>query len=204
MPGADAVTDVVLEDWTRLCGALGEAAFTRANKWAGAMVTGVPAATLNCVFAARPDAPAHEVEGLLRLVAETGLAHCLQLRPGSAADLAALPLEHGMTAQAPIPLMAVEAGDATSLERAAASQLSVRLLAPDEAPLHAALLAAGFEAPQQLFEQLITPGVLAMPTARCYVGSVEGATVATAPGLRAGGSVGAAHLATQPRPRRHA
>ena len=94
--------------------------------------------------------------------------------------------------------MAVEAGEETSLERAAASQLSVRLLAPDEAPLHAALLAAGFEAPQQLFEQLITPGVLAMPTARCYVGSVDGETVATALGLSGGDHVGVYNVATMP------
>jgi predicted GNAT family acetyltransferase len=198
MPDADAVTDALLDDWARICEALGKAAFRRATERAAALVSGVPAAPLNIVFTARTDASRFEVEALLRLVAETGLPHSLEVRPGTAAELVALPRDRGMTDGARIPLMVLDARAAAGVEPAPGSQLIIRRLAPEEAPLHASLLEAGFGMPSHVFQQLMTPGVLALPGASCYVGSLDGEAVSTAFGFANGDHVGIYNVATRP------
>ena len=164
------------------------------------MVTGVPVPTLNNVFTARAGASRSEVETLLRLVAKSGLPHALQLRPGTDSRVKALSLARGMRAHPPIPLMAVEVSTKGILE-APQAMLNIRLAGPDEAALHASLLAAGFDVPQQLFDQLITTAVLALPGVRCYVGAVEGEPVATALGFSNGEHVGIYNVATHPKHR---
>ncbi len=198
MPDADVVTDALLDDWARICEALGKPAFRRATERAAALVTGAPAAPLNIVFTARADASRFEVEALLRLVAESGLPHCLQVRPGTAAELTALPRDRGMAEGARIPLMALDARAAAGADVAPGSQLSVRRLAPEEAPLHASLLEAGFGMPSVVFQQLMTPAVLALPGASCYVGSLDGQPVSTAFGFTDGEHVGIYNVATRP------
>ena len=106
------------------------------------MVTGVPVPTLNNVFTARAGASRSEVETLLRLVAKSGLPHALQLRPGTDSRVKALSLARGMRAHPPIPLMAVEVSTKGILE-APQAMLNIRLAGPDEAALHASLLAGG-------------------------------------------------------------
>jgi N-acetylglutamate synthase len=198
MPLADAATDALLEDWARICDALGQSAFRRESEKAAAMVTGVPIPTLNNVFTARPTATRFEVEALIRLVADNGLPHCLQLRPGSDADIRALPLDRGMTAQDPIPLMAIQAAAAREILEAPPSPLRIRQVSPEGVAFHTSLLAAGFAVPQQLFDRLITPAVLALPGVRCYVGSIESEPVTTALGFSGGDHVGIYNVATRP------
>ena len=198
MPLADDATDALLEDWARICDALGQSAFRRESEKAAAMVTGIPIPTLNNVFTARSTATRFEVEALLRLVAENGIPHCLQLRPGSDAELRALPLDRGMTTQDPIPLMAIQATAAKEILEAPPSPLRIRQVSPEGAAFHTSLLAAGFAAPKELFDRLITPAVLALPGVRCYVGSLDGDPVATALGFSGGDHVGIYNVATRP------
>src|SRR5207244_2667309 len=74
----------------------------------------------------------------------------------------------------------------------------IRELAPAEAPEHARLAAAGFEAPAEPFLELMTPSVLAAPGVRCYLGEVDGEPVTTAVGLTLGSCVGIFNVATPP------
>ena len=60
--------------------------WARAEPGAVALVTGVAIPTLNGVWVASPDARADGVADLLDHVAATGLPHCLQARPGVAAQ----------------------------------------------------------------------------------------------------------------------
>jgi ribosomal protein S18 acetylase RimI-like enzyme len=198
MPDADAVTDALLDDWARICETLGKPAFRRATERAAALVSGAPAAPLNNVFTARIDASRFEVEALLRLVAETGLPHSLQVRPGTDPELVALPHDRGMTDGARIPLMVLDAGVAASVESALGSQMIIRRLAPEEAPLHASLLEAGFGLPSLVFQQIMTPAVCALPGANCYVGSLDGHPVSTAFGFANGDHVGIYNVAIRP------
>jgi len=78
----------------------------------------------------------------------------------------------------------------------------IRELPPVEAPEHARLAAAGFEAPAEPFLQLMTPSVLAAPGVRCYLGEGHGEPVKTAVGLTLGSRVGIFNVATPPAYRR--
>ena len=69
--------------------------------------------------------------------------------------------------------------------------------------MHADVAAAGFEAPEQLFRQLITADVLGLQGVRCYVGEVGGQAVTTGMGVTLGASVGVFSIATPPAYRGH-
>src|SRR5947208_14455991 len=100
-----------------------------------------------------------------------------------------------------VPLMVLE--DPTDIAaHSATDALLIRELRPAEAPAHARLAAAGFEAPAEPFLQLMTPSVLAAPGVRCYLGEVDGETVTTGVGLTLGSFVGIFNIATPPAHRR--
>jgi N-acetylglutamate synthase len=175
--------------------------WARNNDAGVAMVTGVAAPTLNGVWVQRVDAEAEDISNLLDQVAATGLPHCLQFRPGSAARLVKLAASRGMAHLEDIPLMVIEdTGQLTAAK--AVSGLVIRELLPDEAPLHARVAAAGFEVPPEMFLQLMTPEVLAVPGVRCYLGEVGGQPVTTGLGIKLGSNVGIFNIATPPEHRR--
>ena len=81
--------------------------------------------------------------------------------------------------------------------------LAIRQLSADEAGLHAAVAARGFEAPEELFTQLMTSSVLGRPGLRCYVGEFDGEPVTTGLGAALGPSVGVFNIATPVEHRGH-
>jgi hypothetical protein len=166
------------------------------------VVTGVPLPALNGVWAEQADPEPHAVAGLLDRVAATGLPHCLQARPGAGTAMAELAAIRGIHRdQEDVPLMVLE--DPARLPHAVrVAALEVRQLRPGEAQLHASVAAAGFEAPEERFLQLITPEVLRLPGVRCYLGEVSGPPVTTAIGVTLGAFVGIFNVATPPADRR--
>lgn len=165
-----------------------------------AAVTMVPLPTLNAVLVEHLTAEPEAVERLLEAVAETGLPHCLQLRPQAASSLAVLASERRMMKAAEVPLMLLE--DAASIAEGGPGELLIRELAPSEAELHVVLAAAGFEAPEEYFRQLMTPAALQAPGVRVYLGVLDGMPVATALGLTLGEWVSIFNVATLPAHRR--
>jgi ribosomal protein S18 acetylase RimI-like enzyme len=191
----------VLETWWHLVPAL-DGGWARARSGGLAGVTGVPAPTLNGVWVDAVDAEAARIGELLDEVAATGLPHCLQFRPGATGRLTKLAMSRSMTREEDIPLMALD--DAGQLGAAqAVSGLTIRELSPAEAPAHARLAAAGFEAPVEMFLQLTTPALLAGPGVRCYVGERDGQPVTTGLGVTIGPYVAIFNIATPPGHRRH-
>jgi hypothetical protein len=169
--------------------------WTRAKGGGLAAVSGVAFPTLNGVWVERLEADPEDIADLLDEVAATGLPHCLQFRPGGADRMARLAASRGMTRDEDIPLMVAE--DPAQLSAAqAVSALTIRELLPDEAHLHARLAAAGFEAPEEMFLQLMTPSVLAAPGVRCYVGEARGQPVTTGLGVTLGSYVAIFNIAT--------
>jgi N-acetylglutamate synthase len=198
---ADVVARALAETWQHLARAL-PGAWTVRDGGAIALVSGVSIPTLNGVWAERTDADPVAIAGLLDRVAATGLPYCLQLRPGADPALARLAADRSMSPGEEIPLMVTDQpGNLSGLRPPA--RLSIRQLSPEEAQLHAAIAAAGYEAPEELFQQLMTADVLDLPGVRCYAGEADGQAVTTGIGVTLTGSVGVFNIATPPAHRRH-
>jgi N-acetylglutamate synthase len=167
---------------------------------AGLLVTGVPVAILNGVLTRRKSATPGDVAYLLDIVAAPGIPHRLTLRPGCSPKLIDLARTRGMVEIESLPLMAMQ-GDVSALREAANHQdLSIRMLEPDEAGIHARLSAEAFQAPIATSERLVPPAALRRPGARAYLGTVDGEPVTTALGYSDGDYVGIFGVAT---PLRH-
>jgi N-acetylglutamate synthase len=197
---AAVAAKALVETWHYLASAV-PGGWARGNGAGVAAVTGVAVPTLNGVWVQKVDADPEDISDLLDQVAATGLPHCLQFRPGSAAHLVNLAASRGMAHLEDIPLMVIE--DAGQLDAArAGGGLVIRELLPDEAPLHARVAAAGFEVPPEMFLQLMAPSVLATPGVRCYLGEAGGQAVTTGLGVKLGSSVAIFNIATRPEHRR--
>jgi ribosomal protein S18 acetylase RimI-like enzyme len=197
---AEVAAGALVSAWQHLVAAI-PGGWTRSDSGAVAGVTGVSMPTLNGVWVASPEARVDIVAALLDQVAATGLPHCLQVRPRLAERLQEEAVARGMTPEEPIPLMVLEDPRELATDRAATA-LSIRELEPVEAPAHARLAAAGFQAPADPFLQLMTPSVLAVPGTRCYIGEVDGEPVTTGLGVTLGSFVGIFNVATPPAHRR--
>jgi GNAT superfamily N-acetyltransferase len=193
----DLVTSAMVEDGESLVAGLGDRASTRTEGGASLMITGVPVPTLNGVVTVRTTATAHDVGALLDIVARQDLPHSIQIRPGCTSELVDLAKQRGMVEDESIPLMAMHLNDRLR-EFARHTRLSIRTLDPDQAGIHASIAAAGFEAPLEMFEQLVPPAVLAQTGCSAYVGSVDGQDVVTALAFTGGGHVGIFNVATPP------
>ena len=194
--GADEVASGLASAWEHLTTALVDG-WSRRQGGALAAVSGVPVATLNGVWPERAELDVSAVSALLDEVAASGLPHCLQLRPGTDERLASMAGRRGMVRQEQIPLMVYE--DHGRLEDfSRVDGLSIRQLAPEDAPLHATIASRGFEAPEEPFLQLMVPAVLRLPGVRCYVGEIDGEAVTTGLGSTLGPCVGIFNIATPP------
>jgi len=191
---AELAGQALLASWQQLAEAITDG-WTRSDSGAVAMVTGAPIPTLNGVWVASTEAGADVVGDLLDQVAATGLPHCLQCRPHAAESLGGQVAARGMEPEGSVPLMVLE--EPRELAAGAApGGLSIRELEPSEASAHARVAAAGFEAPVEIFLELMAPSVLGTPGGRCYLGEVDGEPVTTGFGLTLGSFVGIFNVAT--------
>lgn len=161
-------------------------------------VTGVTHASMNGAWVTGPAATPAGVSALLDRVDASGVAHCLQVRPGGP-DLTELAADRGMHRGDDIPLMVRAAGRPLP---AAPPGVRIRRVAPVEAAVHVAVAAVGFGIDGDVFAQMSGPGVLALAGVACYVAEVDGAPVATAMGIRRDAAVGVFNVATLPQHRR--
>jgi hypothetical protein len=197
---ADMASAALARTWQHLTRALPDAWVLR-DGGAVAMVTGVGLPALNGVWPERADPDPGAVAGLLDRVQATGLPHCLQLRPGASPALAGLAAARAMSPDEEIPLMVMADPAAVTGARQLAG-LVLRQLSPEQVVLHARVAAAGFEAPQEPFVQLMTADVLRLPGVRCYLGDIGGQAVTTGLGVTVGEFTGVFSIATPPAHRR--
>jgi N-acetylglutamate synthase len=165
-----------------------------------AAVTTVPLPTLNGVWVDELGADRLTVAALLDRVAVTGLPHSLQLRPGCDRSLPDLATRRGMTRAEDVPLMVLE--DPSGPGVTDPDGLAIERLAPEAAGRHAKVAAAGYEAPEEYFQQLMTTGMLRGAGVRCYLGEFNGEPVTTGVGITLGDSIGIFNIATPPAYRR--
>jgi N-acetylglutamate synthase len=163
-----------------------------------AVVTGLPIHTLNGVWAVHPDTAIADIESGLDAVAASGRPHCLEVRESMREDGVGVAARRGLVAQPDIPLMAI----ARPAEVAAPDGLAIRQLEPAEANVHCEVAGPAFGAPAEIFAQMMTPGLLAHPALRAYVGEVAGEGVVTAVSVTLDDAVGIFNVATPPAHRR--
>ena len=197
---ADMACAALARTWQHLARALPDAWVVR-DGGAVACVTGVGVPWLNGVWPEHADADLGAVAGLLDRVQATGLPHCLQLRPGASPALAGLAAARAMSPDEDLPLLVMENPAAVTGARPLAG-LVLRGLGPEQVGLHVRVAAAGFEAPEEPFAQLMTADVLRLPGVRCYLGEAGGQTVTTGVGVTLGDFTGVFNIATPPAHRR--
>jgi hypothetical protein len=162
-----------------------------------AMISGIPVPTLNPVWLERPDPAAADVAALLDEVGRHRVPFALALRPGSARVFAELAASRAMMATGEVPLLAV--GAAAGIR--APGGLSIRMLAPGEAAVHARLCALGFGLPDGIAQRSVTEDTLKNSAVRCYVGEIAGQPVSTGLTITTGAFTGIANVTTDPRQR---
>jgi hypothetical protein len=165
-------------------------------------VSGVPVPTLNGVWPVEAVPDETLVSEVLDQIANSGLPYCLQLRPEAPEQLAALAARRGMVEEKPLPLMVLENPQCLAAAQEV-EHLRIRQLAAEEALLHAQIAARGFEAPEKVFAQLMTPAVLTRPGTRCYLGTMGEDVVTTGIGVTLDDFVGIFNIATPPEHRGH-
>jgi N-acetylglutamate synthase len=187
---ANAMADFFQELFLPIPGAR---AFSRDGVFAA--YSGIPWPTLNPVWLQRPDPAIADVVSLLDEVAVHAAPFALGLRPGSDNALAELAASRGMTAIGEVPLMAVD----KATEIRSPDELSIRLLAPGEAAVHARLCATGFGLPDDIARRSVTGDTLNSRAVRCYVGEIAGQPVATGLTITTGAFTGIIDIVTDPR-----
>ncbi|HLI56500.1 MAG TPA: GNAT family N-acetyltransferase, partial [Actinomycetota bacterium] len=197
---AAAAASALARNSVHLCSALPGAWARRVGGLLSGVV-GVPIPTLNGVWTEEASVDVALVNSLLDEVAASGLPHCLQIRPALSQSLGRLAARRGMSLEEQIPLMVLD--DPARLSAVPAPPgCRLRMLSPDEAPIHTAVAAAGFEAPVELFQEMMQPSVLAARGVRTYLAEIDGEAVATGIGCTLDGWVGIFNIATIPAYRR--
>jgi ribosomal protein S18 acetylase RimI-like enzyme len=179
---ADRAAEALIETWEALLVVHPEA-WVETNDGAMACATGIPSPGLNGVWCSRCDPDPANLRRLLRELRSRGLPHMFQLRPGSDPEAVAVAAEEELTPSDDMPLMRLD--DPSALERAhaAAPDLDIRLLTPEDGDLHALTAAAGFGEKPEHFVRLLPPPVMSANGVRAYVGEVDGQVVTTALGV---------------------
>jgi len=193
---ADTTAEALVRDWVRLCAVLGNKSVVEVGNGVSLCATGIPSATLNCVFTTRGDVAPSDVEELLDAIQRKGLPYCIQIRPGCSDQLAEVARERGLSAHGSIPLMRLDAGAVDVAAKAAHPELRIRQLRPNERQIHISIASDGFEVPPALFEKLMTEDAFALPGLRAYVGDASGEPVSTAVAIVEGDHVGIYNVAT--------
>ena len=162
-----------------------------------AMVTGIPAPSLNGVWSGRPAPAVAAVGALLDEVGRAGVPYRLELPPGCDEAYARLAAARGLEPVADTTLMALDPAAAAGAIPSPAG-LAIQRLAPERARQHAIVAAAGFGSARDIFLRAITPDLLRLASVRCYAGEVAGQPVTTSLSVTLGSCTAIFDVATVP------
>jgi len=183
------VGEAFLQCW-KFLGDVVDGATMRVDGAVAVGMTRLPIPTLNGVWSTSPDISSDELQALLEEV-DQAIPHCVQLPTDASPDIGPLLAGRGMTRIDDIPLMALHV-----LDDPKPTHVGIRALEPAEVGLHAQVAAAGFGAPQDVFERLITRRFASSPGVTVAVGEAGGEPVTTGVSLNLNGCVGVFNIAT--------
>jgi N-acetylglutamate synthase len=163
-----------------------------------AMVTGIPAPSLNGVWCEQRSPGAAAVAALLDEVSRAGVPYSLTLRPGCDEAFIRLAAARGMVPVPEATLMAVDAAGAAAAALPLPAGLAIQRLAPERVSRHAVVAAAGFGIGRDIFLRAVTPCLLRLAPVRCYVGEVAGQPVTTGLSVTLGSCTAIFNIATMP------
>lgn len=196
---ADAVARSSVNIWRLTTSAI-PGAWVDERDGATAVVTGIDGWGRNGVWTTRPDVAPEVVDELLDRVGGAGVAHSLQLREGTSAELVAIAQRHGLVFDADEPAMVLD--DPSALASFANVRgLAVRRLGPHEGALHARVAAPAFDERVEVFEAAASPAIMSVPGIRCFAGEVGGEVVSTAMAVTHLGATAVFGVATSSRHR---
>ena len=192
---ADETAAALIHAWKALMDVHPEA-WMEVSDGIAACVTGIPSAGLNGIWCSRRDPDPDELRRLLGVLRDRGVPHLLEVRPGTDDAALAVAAESDLVPADDMPLMRLDDPARLRGAVAAAPQLAIRELAPDEAELHARVGAVGFGENPDHFIRLLPPVVMAVDGFRAYVGDVDGEIVTTAVGVTLDDYVAVFNVAT--------
>jgi hypothetical protein len=175
-----------------------ERGWVQSGRGAFAWITEVTLPSLNGVLVRSPEGVSSGVAAsMLEQVAGTGLPFCVQARPAAIPATDELARAWNLIATSPIPLMVMEDPDRLpgAIE---VDGFTIRIAGRADTDLYAAVGAAGFEAPEGIFRQLVIEAGFDLQGARSYLGYRDGRPIATGMGLTLEDFVAVFNISTTP------
>jgi hypothetical protein len=191
---ADAATRSMISANVNLCRVL-EKGFVRLEPGVAAVVSGGQIPSLNAVLVTEPTAEIDTAAQLIDDLAATGLPNVVVVRPAALPNIQSMLTDRGRSRVDELPLMV-----RTESQPPAVTNDTLRLveLRPGQIAQHATLLAAGYEIPVEMLDDIVVEKVFAAPGFHCYIGEVAGEPVTTGVGMLADGWLGVFNIATPP------
>ncbi|MFC4033292.1 GNAT family N-acetyltransferase [Streptomyces polygonati] len=164
-------------------------------------VSGAPAAALNAVISPDLDPDPDVIEELAAGAGPTGLPWSIKVRGVPGQRVTEVAYRHGLTRVTTQPLM-IRRPDAGVPARTTGGSPRVVPLRDDEFDLYVTTLAEGFEAPREVFDTLVPPGLPGMEGITYYLAWVDGVPVGTGMAAVSGDLLGVYNIAVLPGHRR--
>jgi ribosomal protein S18 acetylase RimI-like enzyme len=165
-------------------------------------VSGVPVSVLNAVISTSREPDVEELCAFAASYSNEGLPWSIQLRgvPVNSA-IAQVAADRGLTNSFTLPFMTkhLDADDTNALPL---DKIIVRRVPAEDHETYNGALAAGYEAPDQVFRGFSAPNVLSAEGMTAYLVEEDGTPVATSFGVLVDGHVGVFNISTRPAYRR--
>ncbi|MEU4562165.1 hypothetical protein AB0F72_27590 [Actinoplanes sp. NPDC023936] len=161
-------------------------------------VTGARVPMLNGITTTAETPDADAIAELATLVPD-GIPWSIATRREPSGAVREVARQHGLTRQISVPLMVRGRDPLPGLMPVGGR---IRLVGADEVPVAAGVIAAGFEAPPEVFGAMLTAPVLTGAGAQTYLLTKDGMPASTGLSLRQGKRFGLFNIATPPEHRR--
>jgi ribosomal protein S18 acetylase RimI-like enzyme len=193
MTDAERVHDALRGMFENLCGVYDEARFERRDGYDLLLFPAIPLPQFNGVLALDDEA-APALADALAEIEQLGLPCSVQLREDQAPRSAKEARRLGLTKEEHLPALVARPRDLSAGDLA--GLVITRVDGREDSEVAKATAAAGFGAPEAIFEPIYAPDVFALDGFAAYVGRVGGEPVSTSIGYTVGDTVGIFNVGT--------